>query len=127
MDIPIPRQARWDLPADPEAVPKSRQMVRDALTEWKVPDLIEGTELVVSKLATNAIKHGKQPIALSLHASGRCVGGEVSDGGAVFEPPPPPPPDAIGGRGLRLVDAVATRWGIDLAKAGKVVWFRLCQ
>jgi hypothetical protein len=34
-------------------------------------------------------------------------------------------PTAESGRGLSLVDALATRWGIDPASPGKSVWFEL--
>jgi hypothetical protein len=31
-------------------------------------------------------------------------------------------PDAIGGRGLHLIDALSDRWGTDLLPWGKRVW-----
>ncbi len=53
---------------------------------------------------------------------------EVADpGGEGFAKPSvsrPPPPDALGGRGLLIVDRVATRWGVETGRPTRV-WFEL--
>lgn len=126
-----PREAHWDLPADPQAVSKVREMVRGTLAAWDVPGgLVDDVELVISELVTNAILYGEPPITMALTVTGRCVGGEISDRG----PARPRVPrqrasdDDDHGRGLPIVAALATRWGVDpaLGGAGKVVWFRRC-
>ena len=123
----VPRQARWDLPHDRAAVSKSRQLVHEALREWKSADLADVVALVVSELTTNAIAYAEPPVSLQLQMEGRCVGGEVSDHGGMFEPPPAPDPEATSGRGLHIVDALVTKWGVDPTGNGKVVWFRICN
>jgi hypothetical protein len=34
-------------------------------------------------------------------------------------------PDAVTGRGMVLVDRIARRWGVDVDKSGKCVWFEI--
>jgi len=36
-----------------------------------------------------------------------------------------PGPDATSGRGLGIVDGIATAWGSDPRRTGKAVWFEL--
>lgn len=125
-----PREARWDLPSDLEAVGKGRQMVRETLTGWGILDrgLVEDALIVVSELYTNAVQYGAQPITMSMCLIGRCLGGEISDHGPIFDRPPHANSEDEHGRGLQLVEALVTRWGIDPAKhgPGKAVWFRRC-
>ena len=50
----------------------------------------------------------------------------VSDGSrAVPRPQGDLPPDVVGGRGLMIVERLATAWGSDPSPTGKSVWFRL--
>ncbi len=122
------REVQWDLPPDPEAVGKGREMTRDVLHSWGLGDLVGEVLIIISELCTNAIRHGGSPASLSLRAAGRCVGGEVADSGAPFVPRPREPSDQDEhGRGLMLVAAFADRWGVEpAAGGGKVVWFQRC-
>jgi serine/threonine-protein kinase RsbW len=51
---------------------------------------------------------------------------EVTDPGSGFSKPRvgPPAPDALGGRGLLIVDRLATRWGVSSGSPTRV-WFEL--
>ena len=51
----------------------------------------------------------------------------VTDGGAGTRRPSARPagPDAIDGRGLHIVAALATRWGVDRDGLGQSVWAEL--
>ncbi|SDJ34001.1 Anti-sigma regulatory factor (Ser/Thr protein kinase) [Frankineae bacterium MT45] len=93
------------------------------------PGLVEDAELLVSELVTNAVRHGRPEIALSLRANPSGIEVEVSDGGDVSEvvPVADPGPERTGGRGLRIVDAIAARWGVSVRRPapGKTVWFQL--
>jgi hypothetical protein len=60
-----------------------------------------------------------------LAASDRCVRVEVCDGGSGFDLPlDPRPTGALGGFGLRIVDRMASRWGVA-GDDGTCVWFEL--
>jgi two-component sensor histidine kinase len=90
------------------------------------PMTLDALRLVVSELVANAVKYGPGiPIRVTLDVLGPTrVHGEVLDGG---DPSHPPHilarAGAHGGFGLRLVDALASAWGVRDAGAG--VWFEL--
>ncbi len=120
----------WDIPCAPEAVAKARCQVRDTLTEWGMPALVDSAEVVISELLTNAIQHGAAPIILALSAIGpAAVAGSVADGGPehLRLPPAEPDLDATSGRGLAIVAALVSSWGRwpDSGGIGKTVWFTL--
>jgi anti-sigma regulatory factor (Ser/Thr protein kinase) len=80
-------------------------------------------DLVVTELATNALRHAGTPFTVSVTVDGQ-VTIEVSDGsGAV--PAPRESASDEDGRGLQLVDALVLDWGVDVADATKSVWCRL--
>ncbi|MEV5587086.1 ATP-binding protein [Nonomuraea pusilla] len=121
--IPPPREASWDLPCDPEAVAKARALAREALADWNLTAAAEDVELIVSELVTNAVVHARPPIGLTLYARGAAVRGEVVDHSTAVPRPVMVTLDEEYGRGLALVEAYATRWGVDPLPTGKVVWF----
>jgi len=94
-------------------------------------DLEETARLLVSEAATNAVLHsasgedgGSFEVRCRLARERLRV--EVHDAGA------PQSPrrrvhhlDALTGRGLELVDLLASRWGWSGGTAGRVLWFEL--
>jgi anti-sigma regulatory factor (Ser/Thr protein kinase) len=85
--------------------------------------------LLVSELVTNSVLHGgageHDSIELVVLLAGAGVRVEVCNSGAGFEPASPGNDgEADGGRGLRLVDAFADRWGV-IGDRGTRVWFEL--
>lgn len=99
----------------------------EVLSGWDDHQRVEAAALLVSELVTNAIVHGDGPIQLSVdrtqhHAVLRV---EVVDHGAGMPAAQVVPADALSGRGLAIVDAVADRWGIQPTSTGKRVWFEL--
>jgi anti-sigma regulatory factor (Ser/Thr protein kinase) len=103
------------------------------LAEWGLAELTETAELLVSEIATNALRASRalrqplpSPVHLWLRADGRRLLVTVWDAN-------PQPPirrqvghDAVSGRGLTIVQALSSRWGWyeppDMG--GKCVW---CQ
>lgn len=84
--------------------------------------------LIVSELVTNAIRHGR-PLASdgTVHVdwtvSDRGVAIEVTDGGNGVPLPVAASGQQEGGRGLAIVDALATRWGVAHAvTSATTVW-----
>jgi anti-sigma regulatory factor (Ser/Thr protein kinase) len=89
------------------------------------PDVDEATavELLVSELATNAVRHARTSFEVAIWVGSK-TRVEVSDG----SPVPPrrsvgPGSGDEGGRGLILVDRLALAWGFHLTGHGKTVWF----
>lgn len=106
---------------------------RGLITDWVGGQLsratVEDIKLLVSEVVTNAVRHPSDsgPIEMRLAVRRGTVRVEVLDpGGDGFAKPrvATPPPDALGGRGLLIVDRVATRWGVDEGRPTRV-WFEL--
>jgi anti-anti-sigma factor len=121
------------LPDDPTAPGQARMEVRQAFRQRCSADDIATALLLTSELVTNAVVHPPQAlpnqIGLRIIAFNDGLRVEVSDGGPGFDPAAPAPrqPDR-GGRGLMLVDRLASRWGTSAAEEPErpfCVWFEL--
>jgi serine/threonine-protein kinase RsbW len=78
--------------------------------------------LLVTELVTNAFRHGRAPISMTIERQGACLRVDVEDAGA-GRPLRRPDPGADGGWGLLLVDAAADRWGV--VDGSTRVWFEI--
>ncbi|WP_306188899.1 sodium/proline symporter PutP [Streptomyces sp. MK5] len=115
------RVASWGLPADPAAVAHARDLAAQKLTEWGIPDLTFTTELIVSELVTNAIRHAAGPVCLRLIRD-RGLICEVSDASSTSPRLRHARTTDEGGRGLLIVAQMARRWGTRYTKTGKIIW-----
>ncbi|MFD7135850.1 SpoIIE family protein phosphatase, partial [Streptomyces sp. NPDC059894] len=113
--------ADWELPADPAAVAEARKAASRRLAEWDLTELSFTTELVVSELVTNAIRHAAGPIRLRLIRE-RSLVCEVHDGVTTAPHLRHPRTTDEGGRGLLLVSQVTRRWGTRFLPGGKIIW-----
>jgi anti-sigma regulatory factor (Ser/Thr protein kinase) len=103
-------------------------LARDSLATWFQGELDQGllyrAQLVCSELATNAFLHGRGTILLRADLDEDRLMVEVIDEGEGFERRIRAHElDALGGRGLAIVDAEATRWGIH--EGTTHIWFEL--
>ncbi|MFF7400675.1 ATP-binding protein [Streptomyces murinus] len=117
--------------AQPALLGNVRRTAVAFLTCWHLDALIDTTELIVSELLGNAVRHGCQyptdtATLLLTAVPGRWLLIEVHD------PSPATPalitagPESECGRGLALVDAVSSGWGWTSAPdGGKYVWSTL--
>ncbi len=121
----LARRAR--LGAGPGAAAEARGRVRDAIADWGLPVDVGDALLLTSELVANAVVHGGGgAVTLSVSAAGGRLRVDVYDtspdlpasGGS-------PGTDAVSGRGLMLVEALASRWGSHRCPGGKVVFFIL--
>ncbi len=111
-----------DLPLDPQGSALARTLVREVLAEWAMEGLLDEAEVVVSELVTNAVTHGGSACRLELSHTSGALRIEVSDEGAGSPEPQPLDRDSEHGRGLLLVSAMSTSWGVEAAPDGKKVW-----
>ncbi|WP_223190933.1 ATP-binding protein, partial [Nonomuraea terrae] len=111
------------LPSVPAGVAKARSLIRTELTRWGRVREIDGCLLIVSELATNAVRYGGSAYALRLEDRGDRLYGEVFDPGDGEPCPRSPDVEALSGRGLQIVAALADEWGVTAAEGGKAVWF----
>jgi len=105
----------------------ARAFVRDTLAGWGVGK-VEDVVLIASELFTNAVLHGGGEVEIALAVTGGRVRLEVADDGGLPVPSEVrrPAPDAITGRGLAIVDALAQRWGNGRDPAGRTcVWIEV--
>jgi anti-sigma regulatory factor (Ser/Thr protein kinase) len=87
---------------------------------------LETARLLASELATNALRHAGTDFAITVTVHGGVARVGVSDDNDDLPTMPADiPSEAVSGRGLRLVDALARSWGVTRAPAGKTVWFEL--
>ena len=110
------------LPPAPTAGRVARAAVRDHFTDVVHRDIVADLELVISELVANSVEHGRGTIQLSVEHSIAAVHGSVTDDGDGFAYTPSDlTGQALRGRGLALVDALVTRWGIR--HGSTQVWF----
>ena len=104
-------------PATTESIGAARRFVATATGEHH-----EHLSLVTSELVTNAVLHGEGPVTVRVERSDDGLRLAVHDRGAGTPRPERPESHAPSGRGLRIVETVATRWGTDPDESGKWVW-----
>lgn len=113
--------AAWELPVDPAIVAEARERVARQLAIWGLEDMAFTTEVIVSELVTNAIRHGSGPIRLRLIWEDALIC-EVSDSSDTFPRPRRAHAFDEDGRGLMLVAQLSRRWGTRPGDTGKVIW-----
>lgn len=123
--------------AEPASVPAARRWVDDALSGWGREDMVEDVALCVTELSTNATLHsgsrffeielerGEEAVRLSVVDTGATtvealatrseLAEELIDQVAADDAP-------TTGRGMFIVSALASCWGIDELPGGKRVW-----
>ncbi|MEV8563508.1 SpoIIE family protein phosphatase [Streptomyces sp. NPDC051917] len=115
--------AEWPLPEDPMAAGHARELVRAQLADWDLADedLIMTTELLVSELVGNVVRHACGPMRLRMLRS-RALICEVSDASLTTPHIRHSSATDEGGRGLQLISALCRRWGTRHTRTGKSIW-----
>ncbi|CAN5752399.1 ATP-binding protein [soil metagenome] len=111
--------------SQPEDLWTLRREVSAILEEHRLDEVADVALLLVTELASNALRHGTGPRTAHVVVTGRQVRIEVLDASPVLPRLLGQAPACVGGNGMRLVDALATRWGVEVLPAGKAVWFEL--
>lgn len=106
-------------------VPAAVGAARHALQERGLhPDLDHTVSLLTSELVANAVRHAGSEGRIVFHArlSDDHVRVEVADHGPGFDPEVR---HETAGYGLRMVDKLASRWGVERTARGCRVWFEV--
>lgn len=113
------------LPARPDSAGSARRFVADALSHQGAESVVDVCVLLTSELVTNAILHARGDVELKIGFAHRHVRIGVGDGSTAPPQPRHVGTDAVSGRGLGLVDAFSSSWGVEPCPGGKEVWFEL--
>ncbi|MFI6417216.1 SpoIIE family protein phosphatase [Streptomyces sp. NPDC050842] len=114
--------ATWDLPPDPAAVATARARTRRQLATWNLDALALTTELIVSELATNAVRYGTPPLTLRLIKGDRSLTFEVSDSSPLSPHLRHAQTNDEGGRGLFICAELSQSWGVRFGDNSKTIW-----
>ncbi|MGH3361786.1 MAG: ATP-binding protein [Nocardioides sp.] len=129
--------------AEPASVPGARRFVADGLRSWGMAHLVDDVALCVTELGANAALHGAaafmsvtlttkhERVTVSVEDDGQVLGSAVVPR-ADYSVDVAPGPHALAdepttGRGLAIVAALATQWGVDITADGKKVWAEFGQ
>lgn len=125
---PVELRASVVLRAVPQSAAAARRFISNMCS---AADLDEDTcalaSLLTSELVTNAVRYGGSLAVIEAHAPGGTLRVSVRDD----NPDLPvigdrPEFTKEGGRGLQVVDALASRWGVETVPGGgKAVWFEI--
>jgi PAS domain S-box-containing protein len=113
------------LPPVPESAREARRFVTEALTGLDA-DVLATVELLTSELVTNAVLHASTELEVRVWASSDRVHVSVLDERperAVYRTESDA--EAATGRGMGLVEALASDFGVDFSESAKTVWFEV--
>jgi anti-sigma regulatory factor (Ser/Thr protein kinase) len=115
-----------ELPGLVSSPRRARRFVRDTLEPFGLPPAtIDNAELVATELVTNSVMHARSDVTLSVEYANRSVRLRVDDHSSVRPMVRNVTPDAVTGRGLFIVEQLASHWGVDTRRDGKSVWVEL--
>lgn len=115
--------ATWQFNPTATAISRVRRDLRGLLQRHGVPeDPADAVLLVAYELIANAAEHARTVAELSVVLDGANVHVEVRDGSPAPPQQQPLDTDAVRGRGLQVVDELATHWSWAPEGPGKAVW-----
>lgn len=112
------------LPIDGRSVAAARRLLRDALDGHPAANTDDAV-LMISELVTNAVRHAHSLLRIEILVAEQTLRVEVVDDDPALPVAPDPHHSATSGRGLRIVDDLADRWGVTPGSSGKTVWFEV--
>jgi anti-sigma regulatory factor (Ser/Thr protein kinase) len=112
---------------DREAPLHARRFVGGLAADRVSAQTLDDVLLMTSELVSNAVRHvsedldGTLEVTVSEDDAGLTI--TVGDPGPGFEHDEREDLMALGGRGLRIVDGLSSRWGVASSEQGTEVWF----
>jgi anti-sigma regulatory factor (Ser/Thr protein kinase) len=113
------------LPPTARSTTQARRFVLGALAEWGLDGLRDTAALLTSELVTNSVLHARTEVEVSVVRLDDGVSIEVSDGSARTPVRRMQYDEATTGRGVELLEQLASGWDVTLHAAGKTVRFFL--
>ena len=112
---------------EPASPRRARQFLLNHCARWGCEDdVVESARLVVSELVTNAVSHANSSCELRLELSDGSLRVEVTDCGTGTPDPLAATEQDEHGRGLLIVSALTTAWGVETVDGGaKTVWAQI--
>ncbi|MFE6741465.1 ATP-binding protein [Streptomyces tubercidicus] len=124
-----PLAAAYRFSSDPRSAAQARKALRHHLRTWRVnSELANSAELLLSELVTNAVRaqaSADAEVGVRFVWAGGHLRLEVWDASDELPVMKDAEEDEECGRGLVLVDALASCWGVDRDGTGKTVWAEL--
>ncbi|MBO8185844.1 SpoIIE family protein phosphatase [Streptomyces spirodelae] len=120
-----PQMAVTISPGDPRSLHAARQALRTALQRWSMGSLADTAELLASEMATNALLHTEGDATLTarpVRDGGRALRIAVTDSSPASPQRRAATEQSTSGRGLMLIEELATDWGVEPRGNGKRVW-----
>lgn len=114
----------YELPSQPSSARLARRLARGAMGGCAEP-VVETAELLITELISNAVRHAASPPVMRIDVESGTVRVAVSDTSPKTPDVRQPDLEAEGGRGLLLVESLATSWGWTRTSDGKQIWFTL--
>jgi anti-sigma regulatory factor (Ser/Thr protein kinase) len=115
------------LPAGPHTSSEARWFLFQTLGDELPWERLHLAALLTTELASNAARHGSEkpgtPIEVKAETRGQQLRVTVHDQGPGFDPVSVI--EESQSTGLRLVDRLSTRWGVDRPNRGTDVWFEI--
>jgi anti-sigma regulatory factor (Ser/Thr protein kinase) len=116
-------RASVELDPAPESAATARAFVEQTLRDWGCRELVDDARIVVTELVSNVVRHAGTGLRVDVELDRHTMRIGVADraGGRVVMSTADPRADP-GGRGLRLVDRVSERWGVEQRPDRTLVW-----
>lgn len=131
MAVPLDGPVSMSIPFAPESAGR----VREALESWldhrgSAEQVVDAARLVATELVGNAVRHasplGNGTVLVRWQEEDSALVLSVCDGGGPSQPAQvEAAPDAVGGRGLVIVDALSSTWWVEHTSRLHTVHVRL--
>lgn len=118
--------ASFHLPLATRSAPQAREHLRNVMGTWADEQTRDDAELLLTELVANAVLHARTSMEIHLTLERGTLRAEVTDGSPLA--PLSRQADEHGGRGVFLLNALASSWGVlGHPGRGKTVWFELVE
>jgi DNA-binding NarL/FixJ family response regulator len=106
---------------------EARRLVGTAVRAWACDDVLDSVMLCTSEIVTNAAHHAGGEVRVTAELLPASIRVSTTDTEPALPIAQPALATDAAGRGLRVVDRLADRWGIVPQPDGKLVWFEVAR